>query len=236
MRAAPALNSHRGRAGHRVAVTAGHARTENLRSGVRLELFTVAWMAVEAGVAIAAGVAAASLILTAFGLDSLIELVSGAVVLWRLRTEMAGGDPEGIEPIEHRATQIVAVTLALLCLYVAAGSLYGLASQARPHATILGIGVSLAATLVMPYLGLRKRDVGSRLQSEALRGDAAESFTCGYMAATVVVGLILTGLFGWWWAQYAAALPFLFWLLRETWEAFEEAGASPEHDGEGRRD
>ena len=75
----------------------------------------------------------------------------------------------------------------------------------------------------MPYLGIRKRRIAARLESDALRGDAAESFTCAYMAATVLAGLALDALFHWWWAEDLAALGFLFWLAGETREAWEEA-------------
>lgn len=117
---------------------------------------------------------------------------------------------------------MVAVTLGLLCLYVLGSAAYGLITQSKPDASPLGIAVSAAAVLVMPYLGVTKRRLAARLDSGALRGDAAESFTCGYMAATVLVGLVLNALFHWWWAEDVAALVFLVWLVGETREAWEE--------------
>lgn len=198
----------------------------DVRTGVRLEVFTVLWMVIEAGVSLGAGVVAGSILLVAFGFDSVIELISGSALLWRLKTEADGGDVERVEGIEHRASWIVAVTLALLCLYVLISALYGLATQSRPDSSPVGIGVSIAAVLIMPYLGVSKRRIARRINSDALRGDAAETFTCAYMAGTVLIGLVLNALFHWWWAEDVAALVFLFWLIRETREAFEETQES----------
>src|SRR5260221_9335132 len=94
------------------------SRATNVQQGIRIEVFTVLWMVVEAVVSIGAGILAGSALLTAFGIDSLIELISGGVLLWRLLVESNGGDHEQVEGTEHRATWIVAVGLALLCLYV----------------------------------------------------------------------------------------------------------------------
>jgi divalent metal cation (Fe/Co/Zn/Cd) transporter len=195
---------------------------------VRIEVFTVVWMVVEAAVSLGAGIVAGSILLTAFGLDSVIELISGSVLVWRLSVEAGGGSTELVERVERIATWVVAVTLALLCVYVLVSSIYGLATHAKPQGSPLGIAVSLAALIIMPYLAVRKRRIAARIDSEALAGDAAESITCAYMAGTVLVGLILNALAGWWWAEDVAALVFLFWLGRETWEAFQEARESGE--------
>lgn len=199
------------------------ARQQQLAAGIRIEVATVLWMVVEAAVALGAGIVAGSILLTAFGIDSVIELVSGSVLLWRLFVEARGGDPERVESIEHRATWLVAITLALLCVYMLVTSFYGLVTHSTPEASVLGVGVSLAAVFIMPWLGITKRRIAGRIDSDALRGDAAESFTCGYMAATVLVGVVLNALFRWWWVEDIAALVFLFWLFGETREAFEEA-------------
>jgi divalent metal cation (Fe/Co/Zn/Cd) transporter len=204
-------------------MTVDATRASDLRTGVRLEVFTVIWMVLEAAVALGAGIVARSFLLTAFGVDSVVELVSGSILLWRLTLESGIGDVERAENAEHKATWFVAITLGLLCLYVLASSVYGLVTQSKPDGSLVGIFISLGAVIVMPYLGISKRRVATRIQSDALRGDAAESFTCGYMAGTVLVGLALNALFHWWWAEDIAALVFLFWLFGETREAFEEA-------------
>ncbi|HLZ20954.1 MAG TPA: cation transporter [Ktedonobacterales bacterium] len=206
-----------------------------VRLGVRVEVFTVVWMVVEAVVSIGAGVLAGSLLLIAFGLDSVIELVSGGILLWRLSVEARGSTLERVERAEHRAAWVVAVSLALLCVYVLGSAIFGLVTQEKPESSLVGIVVSLAAVLVMPGLGITKRRIAARIDSGALRGDAASSFTCGYMAATVLVGLVLNALFHWWWAEDVAAFVFLFWLVQEAREALEEAREAGEHkEGEGQ--
>src|SRR5712691_5126648 len=161
-------------------------RVAQVRIGVRVEVFTVLWMVVEAAVSIGAGLLAHSALLTAFGIDSVIELVSGAVLLWRLSLEARGQETERIERAEHRAAWVVAISLALLCLYVLGTAIYGLIIQAHPDSSLAGIIISIAALIVMPGLGVTKRRLAARLDSAALRGDAASSFTCGHMAGAVL--------------------------------------------------
>jgi divalent metal cation (Fe/Co/Zn/Cd) transporter len=204
-------------------MSANVSRATEIRSGVRIEVFTVIWMVIEAVVSIGAGIIAGSALLTAFGLDSVIELVSGAILLWRLLIEAREGDIERVEQAEHRAAWIVALSLALLCFYVLGTAIFGLVTHSMPESSPVGIGVSIAAVIVMPWLAITKRRIAKRIESGALRGDAASSLTCGYMAATVLVGLALNALFHWWWAEDIAALVFLFWLVQETREALEEA-------------
>lgn len=206
------------------------SRASQVRFGVRIEVFTVIWMVIEAVVSIGAGIIAGSALLTAFGLDSVIELVSGAILLWRLLIEEKEGDTERVERAEQRSAWIVTISLALLCLYVLITAIYGLATRSKPESSPAGIIISIAAVIVMPWLGVTKRRIAKRIESGALRGDAASSLTCGYMAATVLVGIGLNALFHWWWAEDIAALVFLFWLVQETREAFEEAREGKEED------
>jgi divalent metal cation (Fe/Co/Zn/Cd) transporter len=205
-------------------------RAAQVRTGIRVEVFSVIWMVIEAIVAIGAGIIAGSALLTAFGLDSVIELVSAGVLLWRLLMEEKGGDTQRVERAEHRAAWIVGIALALLCLYVLLTAIYGFAVHAMPESSPIGIAISAAAVIVMPWLAVIKRRIAKQIDSGALRGDAASSLTCGYMAATVLVGLALNALFHWWWAEYVAALVFLFWLVQETREALEEARDEKEDD------
>lgn len=198
-------------------------RAAQVRSGIQTEVFTVAWMVLEALIALGAGIAASSLLLIAFGVDSLIELVSGVVLLWRLIVEAQGGDIGRAEGAERRARWIVAIALVLLCAYVLATATYGLVTQERPESSPVGIALAIAATIVMPWLAFTKSRIAGQIDSEALRGDAACSLTCGYMAGTVLVGLALNAALHWWWAEYLAALGFLLWLVGEAREAFDEA-------------
>ena len=198
-------------------------RATEIHLGIRIEVISIIWMIIEMAVSIGAGIAAGSILLTAFGIDSLIELVGSGILLWRLRVESLGGDVDQIERAEHRATWIVAITLGLLCVYVLVSAVDGLIIHSKPESTLVGIGISAAAVVIMPYLAGIKRRVSSRIHSDALAGDAVNSITCAAMAGTVLIGLALNALFGWWWIEYVAALLFLVWLARETWEAFEEA-------------
>jgi divalent metal cation (Fe/Co/Zn/Cd) transporter len=163
-------------------------------------------MTIEALVAIGSGLRAHSILLTAFGLDSVIELVTGGVLLWRLSTEAHGGSLARVERAENRAAWVTGIGLILLCLYIIVSAGAGLLLHDRPESSPVGIGLALAAVVGMPLLAWRKRAIAARLDSAALRGDAACSMTCAYMAATLLVGLALTAALGWWWADPVAAL------------------------------
>jgi divalent metal cation (Fe/Co/Zn/Cd) transporter len=198
-------------------------RTSAVRTGVRLEVITVAWMAIEAVLAIGAGVAAKSVLLTAFGFDSVIELLSGVTLLWWLSSEARGSGTTRIEGMERRATQISAVLLLLLCGYLVFIGVAGLVLRLHPEGSVLGVAVSATAVLVMPILAWRKHVANVAIGSPALRADIAETLTCAYMAAATLTGAALNLLVGWWWAEYAAALALLVFIAIETREAVEAA-------------
>lgn len=207
-------------------------RATAIRRGVRLETFTVVWMAVEAVLAIGAGIAARSVLLTAFGADSLIELLSGATLLWRLRIEGAGGDDARVDAVEKRAIWISAMLLILLCAYVALTSIAGFVLRIEPERSWLGVGVSAAAVIVMPWLAARKRSANKTIQSPALRADIAESATCAYLAGVTLIGAAVNAVTGLWWIEYVAALVLLRWLVPETGEALEAARPGKSHSDE----
>lgn len=190
----------------------------------------MAWMAAEAVLAIGAGVAARSVLLTAFGADSLIELLSGATLLWRLRVEAAGRDDARVDAVENRAVQISAALLILLCGYVALTSVAGFLLRIEPERSWLGVGVSAAAVVVMPWLAARKRAVNQTIQSAALRADIAESATCAYLAGVTLIGAAINAITGLWWIEYVAAIALLRWLLPEAREALEAARTGKAHD------
>ncbi|HEX6507833.1 MAG TPA: cation transporter [Chloroflexota bacterium] len=201
------------------------SRAANVRAGVRVELVTVAWMVVEAVVAITAGIVARSVLLTAFGIDSVIELVSGGALLWRLYTEARQRSLERVEWAENRAAWVAGLGLSLLCVYIVATSTLSLATRTEPDASLAGIALAGAALIVMPILVWRKRAIAARINSAALRADAACSLICAYMAATLFVGLGLNAVFGWWWADAVSALALLYWIVPEAREALEAARA-----------
>jgi len=203
----------------------GRAREDAVHAGVRIEIVTVVWMTVEAIVAIAAGVLSRSVLLTAFGIDSVIELMSGSVLLWRLLVESRRHSLARVERAENRAAWITGIGLILLCLYVVATVLASLLTRTEPESSLVGIGLAIAALIVMPILVWRKRVIAGKIGSAALRADAACSLTCAYMAATLLVGLGLTAVFHWWWADSVAALALLYFLVPEAREALEGARA-----------
>jgi len=197
------------------------SRAQAVRRGVRLEALTIVWMLLEGTVAIGAGVAARSVLLTAFGIDSVIELLSGLALYRRLT---------GSESLERQTVRLSAVLLLALCGYVVLSSVAGLALGLRPEGSVAGLAVSAAAIVAMPLLARAKARVNQVLQSPSLRADIAETVSCAYLAAVTLAGLLLSMVWGLWWAQYIAALALLVWLVPETKEAFEEwrhNGANP---------
>lgn len=196
-----------------------------VRAGVRIERVTVAWMFVEGAVALAAGILARSVLLTAFGIDSIIELIAGGVLLWRLSTEARGHSLERVQRAENRAAWVTGIGLSLLCVYVAGTAAASLLTRTKPESAPVGIALALVALVVMPILVWRKRDIAARISSSALRADAACSLTCAYLAATLLLGLSLNLAFGWWWADAVASFALLYWLVPEAREALEGARA-----------
>jgi divalent metal cation (Fe/Co/Zn/Cd) transporter len=207
------------------------SRTAALKLGARLEVVTIAWMAAEAAVALGAGFGARSVLLTAFGADSIIELLSGIVLYRRLVAE-PGEAAVAVTRLEARATQISAVLLVLLCAYVLLSSVAGLVLRIIPSQSIPGLAVSAIAVIAMPLLALAKVRVNRVLESASLRADIAETLSCAYLAATTLAGLVVAMVTGWWWIEYVAALALLIWLIPEAHEALEDR----RHNGASQRD
>jgi len=177
-------------------------------------------MAIDALVSVGAGLATGSIALLAFGFDSVLELVSAGVLMWRLRMESLGIVPRNwIEQAERQASRVVGWSLLILAAYVVIQSAYNLWTKAAPESSPIGIGLAGAALLVMPALVMTKLRVASAINSPALKGDAACGVVCFYMAATLLVGLILRAWLGWWWADPVAALGIVYFIVREGHEA-----------------
>jgi hypothetical protein len=171
---------------------------------------------------------ARSLLLEGFGIDSVVELFSAGVLLWRLRVEVRGqADTETVEGVERRASRLVGYSLYVLALYVAAMSAYGLLIAPRHTNTresAWGILIGLIAKIGMPILAGYKLKVAARLNSRALRADAMEAITCGYLSVVLMVGLAATRLLGWWWLDSVAALALIPFLVKEGREAVKGDG------------
>lgn len=197
-------------------------RSALLARGLRLEYLTVGWNVVEGLIAVGAGLAAGSIALIGFGVDSFVETISGSVLIWRLRAEAVGGaDEERIEHVERRASRLVAVSFLMLAAYVALEAVRTLAAQDRPDASPVGIVLTIVSLAVMLWLARAKLDTGEALGSRALIADSHQTFACWYLSATTVAGLALNAVFGLWWADPIAALVIAVFLVREAREAWE---------------
>jgi divalent metal cation (Fe/Co/Zn/Cd) transporter len=184
----------------------------------RLVAGTMAYNAFEGILAIAAGVAAGSIALVGFGLDSFIELAAGAALLWRLRVEARGASPARVEVTERRALRFVGATFIALAVYVTAQSAWVLATARAPGESALGIGLAIASLVLMPLIAWGKLRAAAELESAALRAEARETLACSYLSFTLLAGLALNAAAGWWWADPAAALLMVPWLVREGLE------------------
>lgn len=172
----------------------------DVRRGRRLEYLTLGWNSLEALAALAAGILAGSIALIGFGIDSVIESLSGGVLLWRLREGAAG------ERREQTALRLVGMSFLLLAAYVATDALASLISGEKPESSPFGIAIAALSLLVMPLLARAKRRVATRLGSRALEADSRQTDLCAYLSAILLVGLALNTLLGWWWADPVAAL------------------------------
>jgi divalent metal cation (Fe/Co/Zn/Cd) transporter len=198
------------------------ARLSWVRKAMTLEYFSLAWVIAEGALSVWAGIAAHSLSLEVFGLDSLIELISAGVVLWRLRVEVADSSSERGKHAERRAAYVVAGCLLALALYIVVGVTQSLATRQAPRPGPLGFVVSVAAIMVMSWLWRQKRHLGEALRSEALEEDGVGNLACGWMALILLVGLLLQRQ-GLWWADPLASVVLGAFIAREGLEAWDRA-------------
>ena len=187
-------------------------------------------MVVELVVALWAGIAARSVALTTFGVDSGIELFTAGVVLRQLLLHSERASDEELDRRERQASRLVGYGLYGLVVYILATSVWSLASGSRPESSSAGIALALAALVVMPVLWRWRLGLAGRLGSPALRADAACSLVCIFMSAVLLAGLLLNRLFGWWWADPAAALAMIWWIRGEAAEALEAARTGRRED------
>jgi len=192
-------------------------RTRLVRRGLRLEYFTVAWDSMEAVVAIAAGLIAGSVALVGFGLDSVIETTSAAVLLWRLHSD---GDAARRQRNEQLALKLVGVSFFLLAAYVAFDAAQSLLTREAPDESTVGIVLAIVSLIVMPLLARAKRRVAGQISSRALHADSRQTSLCAYLSAILLGGLLLNAVLGWWWADPVAALAMVPIIANEGREAF----------------
>jgi len=178
-------------------------RVQVAARGRRLEYFTIGWNAMEGIAAVAAGLIARSISLTAFGIDSFIEVTSGAALLWRMSVDANEGQRERNERI---ALRWVGVCFLSLAVYIAIESIRDLLNHDGPKHSVLGIIVACVSLIVMPILSRAKKQVGGELNSAAMHADAKQTDFCVYLSAILLMGLVLNLLLGWWWADPVAGL------------------------------
>src|SRR6266536_4349617 len=176
-------------------------RKGDVRQGVWIELVTIVWMTIEASIAITVGFSTRSVSLQGFGIDSIVELIAGGILLWRLLVEQTGGSVERIEQAERRASWVTAISLFVLAVYIIGDSAWSFFTQTRPESSWWGVSLAITAAIIMPLLWQGKLRIAKHIGSAALKADAACSITCAYMSLTLLVGLLLNRLFGWWWAD-----------------------------------
>ncbi len=167
------------------------------RRGRKLAYLTIIWNSLEGIIAVGAGIVAGSIALVGFGVDSVIEVSSGAIILWRL----ASGEHR-----EKLALRLVGVSFLALATYVGFDAVKSLIYRELPEASYVGIAIAGLSLVVMPWLARAKRRVAGKLNSAAMHADSRQTDLCTYLSAILLGGLVLNALAGWWWADPAAAL------------------------------
>jgi divalent metal cation (Fe/Co/Zn/Cd) transporter len=198
----------------------GENRPEDLRRALVLEYLTVGWNVAEGIIAIAAAVAAGSVALLGFGIDSFVEVLSGGILIWRLVTEKGTMDPEAVERLDRRAHRLVALSLFALAAYVASDGLWTLWRREHPQPSTVGIVLTAVSIVVMWWLARAKSRAATALGSRALAADAFQTTACFWLSIITLVGVGLNALFGWWWADPAAAMGMTYFLAAEGREAW----------------
>ena len=206
-------------------IDAMDARDENhgidrgvlLKRGFRLENISLGWNLIEGTVAVIAGVIAGSVALIGFGVDSFVESSSAAVIIWRILSESRNKtNPEKIYLIERRAQRLVGLSLLAFAIYILFESGSALVLQERPEVSHTGIILAVLSLAVMWWLARSIRRVGQQLHSHAIEADSSQTLACWWMSLSLLVGLGLNALFGWWWADPLAGIAISALMLREA--------------------
>lgn len=196
-------------------------RDASVRRGRRLEYITIVWNSLEGIIAVGAGIFAGSVALVGFGIDSVIEVSSGAIILWRL---VSG------EHREQLALKLVGVSFLALAAYVGFDAVKSLWLIEPPDASYVGIALAALSLAVMPVLARAKRKVASQLNSRAMHADSRQTDICAYLSAILLGGLLLNAIFGWWWADPIAALVMVPIIAREGVAALRGETCCSDHE------
>jgi divalent metal cation (Fe/Co/Zn/Cd) transporter len=191
-------------------------RPELIKRALLVERASIAWMVVEATVGVVSGAATHSLSLIVFGINSLFELVAGIVVYAQLRMESRGDTSLRSEERERKGLWAVGISLWLLCIYILLAAGGALVRHRVPEKTVAGLAVAVVALVVTPVLAWAKLRLGRDIPNRALVADAKETLACGWLSIVVVIGVSLNATLGWWWADSAAALAMVPFLVLEA--------------------
>lgn len=187
---------------------------------LRLEHLTVGYNIVEGLIAVIAATAAGSVALLGFGVDSFIESLSGAILIWRLRAESRSSTSAAIQALDRKAERWVGVSFFVLAAYIAWEAAASLVEGRRPEITWIGIGLTVISVAIMWWLGAAKRRAARELGSRALEADAFQTTVCWWLSLITLGGVGLNAALGWWWADPVSALGMSALLLREGREAW----------------
>ena len=203
-----------------VAPDAGRERRRRLAGRVKLlSWLSLAWMTVEGAVAILAGLAASSIALVGFGLDSAVEGFASVIIIWRFT-----GHRVFSHAAEERAQKLVAVQFFLLAPYVGVESIRALLTGERPEETLVGILLAAGAVVFMPMLGIAKQRLADQLGSAATKGEGRQNLLCAYLAGALLVGLLGNALAGLWWLDPVVGLLIAALAVKEGREAWRGEG------------
>ncbi len=195
-------------------------RQTAVRRGLRLEYLTLGYNVVEAVVSMVSGVLAGSIALVGFGVDAVIESISGSVMLWRLKSD----DHHKREEFEQRALKLIGVSFLVLAAYVGYEAVEKLWTREAPERSIPGIGIACCSLAIMPVLARTKRGVGREIQSAAMVADSRQTELCSWLSAILLGGLLLNAAMGWWWADPVAGLLMTPIIAREGISALKGEG------------
>jgi len=200
-----------------------------IKKGLYLEYITVTYNVLEAIAAIVFGGISNSIALIGFGLDSIVESLSGLILIWRLR-QHGKLSPELEEKIEHRATRFVAITFFILGAYIAYESIDKLLSSEIPEPSLAGIIIAIVSLIAMPFLAWMKYRTGKQINSRALVADSKETIACAFLSIALLLGLGLNYLFGFWQADPIVGILIVIFLFKEGWELWNEEDEDEDED------
>ncbi|MFJ1540306.1 cation transporter [Micromonospora chalcea] len=192
------------------------------RRGQRLAWLIVVWDIIEGAIAVTAGLAAGSIALLGFGIDSVIEVFAAAVVIWQLRA--------GPRARQRPALQLIAVSFLALAGYVTYKSISDLIGAERPDTSLVGIGLNVVALAVMIPVAVAQRRTGRALDNPAVTAQSQETWVSNYLSVSLLVGLGLNATLDWWWADPSAALVVAGVAAKAGIDAWREAHEYPQQE------